>query len=156
MWFGLCLLLYFQVYSSWLKWQLRQECQGGIFTEPSVSTQWKWSSCVPWAVCQIGQTPLAEQSRKLHFSELLCELTSPFCGTQKKHISFLSPWNAVTRLKQQIAVTNIQLVTSQYIFSRYFSTFWIFFCAKECYKQANLENKTQHVIVIIDNFKGQR
>lgn len=74
----------------------------------------------------------------------------------KKHISFLPPWNAVTRLKQQIAVTNIQLVTSRYIFSRYFSTFWIFFCAKECYKQANLENKTQHVIVIIDNFKGQR
>lgn len=45
-------------------------------------------------------------------------------------------------------------------FSIYFSLIFLyllnFFCAKECYKQANLENKIQHVIVIIDNFKGQR
>lgn len=77
--------------------------------------------------CQIGQTPFPEQFRKFDFSELMCKGTSPFCGAQKKHISFPLPWNAVTRLKQQIAVTNIQLVTSQHVFPWFFSAFWNYF-----------------------------
>lgn len=137
------------------KGKLRLECHRVIFTKTSVLVQWNWSSCVPCVDCREGQTTSRAVQKTALFCIALWRGLSLLGTIELTHL-LSSPLECVW--SDSSSTSLLQILSCLFLsifFPRSFSSFWDF-CAKECYKQANLENKIKTVILIIDIFKGTK